>query len=72
MEYCQTRDILYVKEILGHKAIINTLKYIHLAEMLYDHHENYMCRRARNMEEATELIESGFECVTRNGRGKAV
>ena len=30
MEYHRTKDLLYVKKILGHKTIQNTLKYIDL------------------------------------------
>jgi site-specific recombinase XerC len=32
MEYHRTKDILYVKELLGHKSIKNTLIYTHLVQ----------------------------------------
>jgi hypothetical protein len=35
MEYHRTKDILYVKQLLGHKRIENTLIYVQLAEELF-------------------------------------
>ena len=35
MEYHRTKDILYVKQLLCHKRIENTLKYVQLAEELF-------------------------------------
>jgi integrase len=61
MEYHRTRDILYVKNILGHKRIENTEIYTHLIEFEND---EYTCSVAKNIEEAKQLIETGFEYVT--------
>ncbi len=61
MEYHKTKDILYVKELLGHKNINNTLIYTPLVNW---EHDNYICRTAKNIEEASNLIEAGFEYVT--------
>jgi len=36
MEYHRTKDILYVKELLGHKNINNTLIYISLEAALFN------------------------------------
>jgi len=60
-EYHRTKDILYVMRILGHRAIKNTLKYTQLVDWKV---EDYVCKAARTLEEATGLIESGFEYVT--------
>jgi len=62
MLYRKTRDILYVKEFLGHRCISNTIKYIHLAKILETSGE-YICKTARTVEEAKTLIEEGFEYV---------
>ncbi|MCW4020787.1 MAG: site-specific integrase, partial [Candidatus Bathyarchaeota archaeon] len=63
--YHQTKDILFVMQFLGHKKIENTLKYIQLQQALYGHlAEEYICKVAKSLKEATELIEAGFEYVT--------
>jgi len=64
MEYARTKDILYVKELLGHVNINNTLKYIHLANALSKQHDEWVCKVAKTVREATQLVESGFEFVT--------
>ena len=60
MEYHKTKDILHIKWLLGHKRIENTLIYTHL---VYFTSEEYACKVAKTIEEANELIESGFEYV---------
>jgi integrase len=61
MEYHRTKDILYVKELLGHKNIQNTLVYTHLVNWEND---DWVCKVALNLEEVVNLIEAGFEYVT--------
>ena len=64
IEYHRTKDILHVKELLGHKSIKNTLKYIHLANALSNQHDEWVCKVAKTLLEASGLIESDFEYVT--------
>jgi integrase len=59
--YRQTRDILLVKQTLGHRDIRNTLVYTHL---LNDLDTDYVCKTARTLAEASALIEAGFDYVT--------
>jgi integrase len=61
MEYHKTRDMLHVKYLLGHKRIENTEIYAHLIEFEND---DYHSATAKTLEEAKQLIDSGFEYVT--------
>ena len=61
-EYARTKDILYVQQLLGHRSIKTTLKYIQLADVPQE--ERFISKVAVNVKEATELIELGFEYVT--------
>jgi integrase len=70
MLYHQTKDIIYVKEFLGHKNIKNTLKYVHLSNALSTSEDQYICKVAKDIHEATELIELGYEYVTEMGSVK--
>jgi len=50
---------------LGHKSIKNTLIYIQLEEAIFKKdNDEYVCKVAKNVDEAKELIELGFEYVT--------
>jgi integrase len=60
-EYHRTKDILYVKEMLGHKNIKNTLIYTHLVD--FEESDAYTVKVAGTIEEFTVLLESGFEYV---------
>ena len=61
MTYYKTKDILYVKEILGHVSIQNTLVYTHLVNF---NENEWISKVAKTVEEAQKLIENGFEYVT--------
>jgi integrase len=60
MEYARTKDILYVMKLLGHKNIKNTLIYTQLIDSKED---EWVCKVAKTVEEAKQLIEAGFEYV---------
>jgi integrase len=62
IEYHKTKDLLHVKALLGHKDLRTTLRYTQLLESLEN--DEYHCKTANNIKEATQLIENGFEYVT--------
>ncbi len=65
MIYHQTRDILLVKKLLGHKRIENTLKYTQLIQFKDD---EYDVATAITVEEAKEILSAGFDYITeKNG-----
>ncbi len=61
MLYHKTKDIVYVKRALGHRNIQNTLIYTHLINFS---REEFTVKVASNIEEATALVEQGFQYVT--------
>jgi integrase len=61
MEYHRTKDILHVMQLLGHRSIKNTLVYTHLVDFGGD---EFVCKAAKNVEEAKVLVETGFDYVT--------
>ena len=62
--YIKSRDIFAVKYALGHRSIVNTMTYVNLANAIVDYSDEYTCKIANNIQEASTLIESGFEYVT--------
>ena len=62
MLYHKTKDILLVKQKLGHRNINNTLIYTHLIS--FDEKEEFFSATAQTVSEAAKLIEQGFEYVT--------
>jgi len=62
MEYHRTKDILYVKQLLGHKRIENTLIYTHLVD--FEEDDQYIVKVASTIEGFTNLLEKGFEYVS--------
>jgi integrase len=61
MTYHQTRDILHTMKILGHKNIKNTLLYTQL--IAEENNDEYICKTAKTLDQASQLIENGFEYV---------
>ena len=59
--YHRTKDILLVKSELGHKSLTSTLVYTHLISFKDD---EYICKAARTVDEAKDLVEDGFDYVT--------
>ena len=61
MEYHKTKDILHVKQLLGHKSINNTLIYTQLIAFESD---EFHVKTASTLKEACELAEAGFDYFT--------
>lgn len=60
MEYHKTKDILHVMQMLGHKNIRNTLIY---TQLITSESDEYHSSTAKTAEEASKLVEAGFEYV---------
>ncbi len=62
-EYHRTKDILYVKQLLGHKNLSSTMIYIDVEKAIYGEEENneFITRAATSVKGARALIEAGFE-----------
>ncbi|MCS7124734.1 MAG: tyrosine-type recombinase/integrase, partial [Candidatus Bathyarchaeota archaeon] len=65
MLYHQTKDILYVKEFLGHKSLDSTLTYINIENAIFGSGDNneFHVKVTNNPEEIKNLLEAGFEYV---------
>ena len=64
MEYHKTKDILHVKNFLGHKSVRNTEIYINIEHTLFqDADDAFIVRVVEKPEEVKSLLEAGFEYV---------
>jgi integrase/recombinase XerD len=52
MLYHKTKDLLYVKQQMGHKKVETTLKYVQLLNITEE--DEYTCKTATNVKEATD------------------
>ncbi len=59
--YHETKDLLLVKEMLGHRNINNTMIYTHLVKL--DSEDKFYSATAKTVDEARKLIEEGFDYV---------
>jgi len=60
MEYHETKDLLHVMPLLGHRNIKDTLVYTQLVDFGND---DYHSAKAKIIEETSKLVEAGFEYV---------
>ncbi|UCH71148.1 MAG: site-specific integrase [Candidatus Bathyarchaeota archaeon] len=67
MLYHRTKDILFVKQQMGHKNIETTLIYTQLLQ--FENEDEWTCKVAQNPERATQLIENGFEYIATTPEG---
>jgi len=64
MSYHETKDILHVQQLLGHKKIDSTLIYVNLESAIFQtENDNFHVKTAETSEEITRLLEVGFEYV---------
>ena len=61
LTYHQTRDILVVKEMLGHKSLNSTMKYVRLLK--WPESDTWIFREAKTKETEKELVEAGFDFI---------
>jgi len=61
MEYHRAKDILYVKQLLGHRNINSTLLYIQLVNFESD---EFHVRVEKTLKEACEPAKAGFGYFT--------
>jgi integrase len=65
MRYWKYRDVGLTATDMGHKDWNTTQKYVHLLKILEMIKEDeWICKTATNITEATQLIEHGFEYIT--------
>lgn len=65
MTYHYTKNSLLVQRLLGHKHITSTMKY---TQLVHFKGNEFDVATATNVEEAKELLATGFEYVTeKNG-----
>jgi len=59
--YHTKKDLLWVQSQLGHRSIVNTTRYTRLLNAETD---QFICKVAGSLEQASRLIEAGFDYVT--------
>jgi integrase len=59
MEYHRTKDILHVKQLLGHRSINSTMIYTHLVD--WERDDEFTVKVAEKPEEIKQLLKAGFE-----------
>jgi integrase len=62
MLYHDTKDLLYVKEKMGHRSISSTMRYMHLVE--FEESDQYIVKVAKTLDEYTELLELGYNYIS--------
>lgn len=64
MEYHKTKDLLHVKQLLGHKNVQNTMVYVNLEQGIFtSKNDQFHAKVAKNTEEVCKLVQAGFEYV---------
>jgi integrase len=66
MAYHQTKDLIHVQELLGHKNIEITRSYIYIEKSIFQSTESdkFHVKVAKTQAEIIDLLEQGFEYIT--------
>ena len=64
IEYHETRSIEHVRQLLGHRSILNTQIYVILEQAIFEANDDYEIKTAETLDQACKLLEVGFEYVT--------
>lgn len=62
IEYARTKDHYYVRDLLGHRSVATTERYIQCIEIPSE--ERFISKIANDAKEAVELVKLGFDYVT--------
>jgi len=62
MLYHDTKDLLYVKEKMGHRSISSTMRYMHLVD--FEENDQYVVKVAENLDQFADLLSKGFTYVS--------
>ena len=64
MLYHETKDLIYVKEFLGHRKVETTLLYIQLAKAIFkETNDEFTVRVTKDPSEIQSLLEVGFQYI---------
>jgi integrase/recombinase XerD len=66
-KYDQTKDILLIKALLGHKKLETTMFYTQL--ITFNQDDEYTCKATTDNKEAQDLIEHGFQYILTTPNG---
>jgi len=68
-EYHRTKDILYVKTVLGHKSILTTQHYVEIYSQIYgnDKPDQFITKIAVTKEERITLLDDGRTFIKNDG-----
>ena len=69
-EYHRTKDILYVKTILGHKSLLTTQRYVEIYNQIYDINapDQFISKIAVTKEERIVLLNDGWTFIKNDGK----
>ncbi|MCK4884879.1 tyrosine-type recombinase/integrase, partial [Candidatus Bathyarchaeota archaeon] len=68
--YHRTKDILYVKTMLGHKSLLTTQKYVEIYSQIYDSNtpDQFISKVAVTKEERCTLLNDGWTFIKNDGK----
>ena len=64
MLYHETKDLIYVKEFLGHRKVETTLLYIQLVKVIFkEANDEFTVRVTKDPSEIQSLLKVGFQHI---------